>query len=177
MTIRNAVIRNLLWGAGAVALVSLVIGFRTGVEVRSADNAPPARGLALVDTLGEPVPLESMAGQVVVVNLWASWCGYCRMEIPALNELHREYRDQGLVVLGVNLEEGGAEQLLSRARDLAIEYPVVRPEATPSGPFGDGSMLPHTWIVDRLGRVRVSHAGYASKRSLEKAVVRILRER
>ena len=176
MKIRSSLVRNLLWVAAAVALVYTVYGFRTGVRIRSAETAPLATGLVLVDTGGEPVFLESMAGRIVVVNLWASWCGYCRMEIPALREIHAGYREQGVVVLGVNLEEGGREDLLVRIRDLGIDYPVARPSAPLSGPFAGASALPHTWIVDRKGKVRVSHSGYASGGSLEKAVERLLRE-
>ena len=176
MRIRSPLMKNLLWVAAAVALVWIVYDFRTGVRVAPAETALPAEGLVLVDTLVEPVSLDSMAGQVVVVNLWASWCGYCRMEIPSLRELRQKYGHEGLVVLGVNLEEGGTEQLLARIRDLGIDYPVVRPVAPLTGAFEGGSVLPHTWMVDRQGRVRVSHSGYASGRSLEKAVQRLLRE-
>jgi thiol-disulfide isomerase/thioredoxin len=176
MKIRNSLVRNLLWGVAAVALVWIAYSFRTGVSIRPAENAPMAEGLVLVDTLGDPVSLESMAGRIVVVNLWASWCGYCRMEIPSLRSLQQEFRDQGVIVLGVNLEEGGREELLARIRDLEIDYPVVRPAAPLGGPFAGGSALPHTWIVDRQGRVRASHSGYASGRSLEKAVEKLLRE-
>ena len=176
MRIQTPLVRNLMWGAAAVALVWAVYGYRSGVRVRPAGTAPEADGLVVVDTLGEPVSLDSMAGQVVVVNLWASWCHYCRMEIPSLQELHHKYRGEGLVVLGVNYEEGGVEELLSRVRDLGIEYPVVRPAAPLTGPFAGGSALPHTWIVDRRGRVRVSHSGYASGGSLEKAVRKLLGE-
>ncbi len=176
MKLKPALIRNLMWGAAAVALIWVVYGFRTGVRIVPPGSARPAQGLVVVDTLGQPVTLDSMAGQVVVVNLWASWCGYCRMEIPSLRELHQRYRNEGLVVLGVNLEEGGRDELLARIRDLGIDYPVVRPVAPLSGAFEGGSVLPHTWIVDRRGRVRASHSGYASGRSLEKAVQRLLRE-
>jgi thiol-disulfide isomerase/thioredoxin len=176
MRFRSSLIRNLLWGVAAVALVLVAYGYRTGVRIRPADKAPVAEGLVLVDTLGAPVDLGSMSGRIVVVNLWASWCGYCRMEIPSLNDLSRKYREQGVIVLGVNLEEGGNEELLARVRDLEIDYPVVRPAAPLTGPFADGSALPHTWIVDRRSRVRASHSGYASGRSLEKAVEKLLRE-
>lgn len=176
MRIQSSLVRNLLWGAAAVALIVIVYGFRTGVRIQSAETAPRAEGLVLVDPAGVPVSLESMAGRIVVVNLWASWCGYCRMEIPSLNDLHHSYREQGVVVLGVNLEEGGRDELMARILDLGIDYPVVRPVGPLSGPFAGGSALPHTWIVDRQGRVRASHSGYASGRSLEKAVENLLRE-
>ena len=176
MTIKSPVVRNLLWGVAVIALVWIVYGYRTGIRVRPADSAPPAVGLVMVDLNGAPVTLDSMRGKVVLVNLWASWCGYCRMEIPSLREIHDKYRDRGLVVLGVNLEEGGPDDLLSRIRELGIDYPVVLPSAPLTGTFQDGSALPHTWIMDRQGRMRVSHSGYASGGSLEKAVLRLLGE-
>ena len=176
MTMKSPLVRNLLWGVAALALVWIIYGYRTGIRVQPADSAPPAVGLVMVDGKGGPVTLDSMRGKVVLVNLWASWCGYCRMEIPSLREIHEKYRDRGLVVLGVNLEEGGPDDLRSRIRELEIDYPVVRPSAPLTGTFRDGSALPHTWIMDRQGRVRVSHSGYASGDSLEKAVLRLLGE-
>ena len=166
MKIQSRLVRNLLWGAATVALVWVVYSYRTGIRILPAESAHPATGLTLVDPSGDPVQLEAMAGRIVVVNLWASWCGYCRMEIPSLQEIHDELGDQGVVVLGVNVEEG----------DMGIGYPVARPTAPLSGPFAGSRALPHTWIVDRQGRVRASHSGFASGRSLEKAVRKLLRE-
>jgi len=176
MKIQSRLIRNLLWGAAAVALVWVVYGYRTGIRILPAESAHPATGLTLVDASGDPVQLEAMAGRIVVVNLWASWCGYCRMEIPSLQAIHDELGDQGVTVLGVNVEEGSSEDLLARVRDMGIGYDVARPTAPLSGPFAGSRALPHTWIVDRQGRVRASHSGFASGRSLEKAVGKLLRE-
>ena len=63
MKIRNSLVRNLLWGIAAVALVWIAYSFRTGVSIRPAADAPRAEGLVLVDTLGDPVSLESIFGQ------------------------------------------------------------------------------------------------------------------
>ena len=176
MMIQSRLVRNLLWGAATVALLWVVYGYRTGIRILPAESAQLATGLTLVDASGDPVQLEAMAGRIVVVNLWASWCGYCRMEIPSLREIHDELGHQGVVVLGVNVEEGGSEELEARVRDMGIGYPVARPSAPLSGAFAGSRALPHTWIVDRQGRVRASHSGFASGRSLKKAVGKLLRE-
>jgi thiol-disulfide isomerase/thioredoxin len=168
--------RGLLWVAFLMAFVLLIYNARTVVRVVPGDEGVPAAGLPLMDIHGSRVSLDEFEGQVVLVNIWVSWCGYCRMEIPELEGLHRKYKDQGLVVLGVNWDEATTRELKNMIQELEITYPVLLPAGRFEGPFLTSGTIPQTWIVDRVGRVRVSHTGYASGDSLDKVVRQLLQE-
>jgi cytochrome c biogenesis protein CcmG/thiol:disulfide interchange protein DsbE len=104
---------------------------------------------------GGQVTLSSLRGQVVMVNLWASWCPPCRFEMPAIEKVYRSYKDLGLVVLGVNTifqdSEAGAAAFVSQY-GLTFSIPLDR----------DGSVstryalraLPTTFFIDREGVIR-----------------------
>ena len=63
---------------------------------------------------------------VVFLNLWATWCGPCRYEIPELQKLHTEYAPQGFKVVGVSLDEGGKETVQQFVNEHAMSYPIAR---------------------------------------------------
>src|SRR5512139_364390 len=75
---------------------------------------------------GDPITLTDWRGTVVVLNFWASWCPPCRAEMPALNAVYEKFRDQGLMVLGVNTtyqdDEPNARQAI---QDWALTFPIV----------------------------------------------------
>ena len=165
--------------ATTIALAYAFIFFRGSVRLIPATKAEPATVLALRTVDGEPFDLQAYAGQVVVLNAWTSWCGYCRREIPQLRRLDERYGDDELVVVGVNLEsteELSDGDLVDLSEAWGIGYPVVRPLGELTGSFAFSGGIPHTWIVDRQGRVRVSHSGQPSPGSLQRICQRLLAE-
>jgi thiol-disulfide isomerase/thioredoxin len=155
----------------------LLVEGRQGIRLVDPDSAAPAGDLRVVDTSGETIELSDYLGQVVMVNAWASWCPPCRVEQPRLTAVEAEFRDEGLVVLGMNVEGLGPADLEQVARDWEIRYPVVVPTRNMDGtPFDYTNGIPHTWLVDRAGRIRASKIGVVSGRSLRRAVQRLLDE-
>jgi thiol-disulfide isomerase/thioredoxin len=132
--------------------------------------------LSLLDTAERRFDLEAHRGDVVVLNLWASWCPPCRAEIPRLNRLERELSARGLVVLGVNAEELPLAGLGETAQKLGIAYPVALPLSPLTGALRPNGTMPQTWLIDRRGRVRASVVGLVSERALRSACERLLRE-
>jgi thiol-disulfide isomerase/thioredoxin len=130
----------------------------------------------LRDLAGELVEIAELRGRVVLINLWASWCPPCRVEVPRLSRLHRDLEGDGLAVLGVNQEAMDDLRLAEVAAELGIDYRVVRVERGLGGSLRDEGVLPHTWLIDRAGRVRASHAGLPSEGSLRRACRRLLAE-
>ena len=117
----------------------------------------PAFELRALDT-GEPVRLEDMAGQVVVLNFWASWCGPCRVEHPNLTAAAEAYRDRGVRFLGLlyNDRPASARDWLDR---LGEAYPTLIDDrsrtAIDYGVYG----VPETFVIDRTGKVRYKKTG------------------
>jgi len=127
---------------------------------------------------GDRVRLSDLRGQVVVLNVWASWCPPCRAEMPALQALHEQRAGQGVVVLGVNSTVQDSEQA---ARDFASEYGLT----FPIGLDRDGQAtrlyqvraLPSTFFIDRQGIIRrVVVGGPLNPSVLETTVLDLLGE-
>jgi len=133
----------------------------------------PAPDFALRSLEGENLRLSEHLGEVVLVNFWATWCGPCGQEMPALDELYNKYRRAGLVLLGVNIDDD-AVRAAEMARALKITYPVLfdaRKEVSRAYQVGT---MPVTVLIDREGVVRYVSEGY--KPGFEKVYAEQLRK-
>lgn len=108
---------------------------------------------------GQPYQLQQFKDKVVYVDFWASWCGPCLQSFPFMNELNRLYKDQGLQVMAVNLDEEAqeAEAFLAKTRP---EFTVVAdPQRQCAKEFAVEAM-PSSFLIDRKGRLRYIHKGF-----------------
>jgi len=160
-----------------LAIPYLMFQFRAGLRVIPANQAVAAGRLELMGLDGEVITLGDYRGKVVLLNLWAGWCGPCRIEIPSLSRLHDGMGPDGLVVLGVNIDALPRDGIRELSEDLGINYPVVVPNGPFTGSFSETGVIPHTWLIDRQGRMRASHSGLATHRSLRRASQKLLQER
>ncbi len=97
--------------------------------------------------------IHDFAGKVVLINFWATWCPPCRREMPSLQALYDEFKDDGLVVLGVNvLELGGGRASKNIAERLHLTFPMME-GARYGPPSYDVSRIPLTYLMDRKGRL------------------------
>lgn len=133
----------------------------------------PAADFALRSLEGENLRLSEHLGEVVVVNFWATWCGPCRQEMPALDELYNKYRRAGLVMFGVNIDDDGA-RAAEMGRTMKVTYPLLFDTRKEVSRAYDVSAMPVTVLVDRAGVVRYVSEGY--KPGYEKRYTDKLRE-
>ena len=143
-----------LWALAALPVLALLAyGFRVNHrDIPSPLVNRPAGTFALTSYSGEPMRLEAYRGRVVVVNFWASWCIPCRDEAPVLQQTYERYRDQGLVVLGVDVNDfrQDARRFMRR---YGITYPVVYDgKGSTVGKWGVRG-FPETFFVDRSGKL------------------------
>jgi len=112
----------------------------------------PAPGFRLTDADGAPRTLEGFRGSVVLLNFWATWCIPCRDEMPAMERLHRAYRERGLTVLGVNFKES-AREVRAFLEKLGVSFgTMLDMDGAVSGMYRVRG-LPVTFLVDREGRL------------------------
>jgi len=132
--------------------------------------------LTLRDPDGGTLSLDDRRGEVVLVNLWASWCGPCRREVPRLSRVHEQLKSEGLTVWAITAESFDGAALRRAAAELGIDYPVFTAIEDPGTTLGGGEVLPFTWLIDRHGRLRAAHGGLVSERSLRRACGKLLGE-
>jgi peroxiredoxin len=172
---RTLRLEAILW----VALLGFV-GYRiwpqiaAAVGVASANAPVPA--FALTTLGGEQVSRESLRGQVVLVNFWATWCPPCRVEMPGFQKVYEEKRDRGFTILGIATDVGGSRTVADFLAERGITYPVAMATGKVMRDFGGANMLPTSYLIDRQGRIRNEVRGVFTSVALSQAVDRLLAE-
>lgn len=124
---------------------------------------------------GGDVTLSEHAGQVILLDFWATWCAPCREEIPDLVELYEEYRDEGFVVLGVSVDDSVSE-LVPYVAELGMTYPVLIGDGRYDlrDAYGPLMGFPTSFLITRDEKVCVRHVGIASKEQFEREIAALL---
>jgi peroxiredoxin len=175
LLVTAVLVLGLAWIALSRVSPEMTTGGAPPPSPREGFSAPEFT-LGLLD--GGEVHLADLRGQVVVVNLWASWCAPCRAEMPALESVHQALRDQGLVVLGVNTTFQDGESTARRfVQENALTFPIpLDLTGQMSGRYQLRAM-PTTFFVDRRGVIRsVVVGGPMSAALIRSNVEDLLRE-
>nr|WP_240901549.1 TlpA disulfide reductase family protein [Thioalkalivibrio sp. XN279] len=139
-------------------------------------QARPAPEFTLPDLDGVARSSDEWDGDIRVVNFWATWCPPCIREIPLLVEIQDEYRDRGVTVIGIAVDE--TEAVAEFAADFAFNYPVVvgQEEAMNlAQAYAENFIgLPFTAFTDRAGRIRHIHTGEIHRAEIEEILSRLL---
>ncbi len=107
----------------------------------------------LQDLTGRETSLNAFRGKVVFLNFWATWCGPCRAEIPSMEKLYTELKDQGFTIVAVNSQES-AEQVSAFVQEMGMSFPVLLDSAGKAGATYTVRAIPTTYIIDPQGSIR-----------------------
>jgi len=133
----------------------------------------PSLPIVLQDPQGRTIRLADFGGKVRLFDVWATWCGPCRMGIPKLNSLYARYRGRGLVVVGISVDDDPG-YVVDFEREIPLRYPNGMTNPDVESLFGEMSAIPVTFLVDRSGRVRRKFVGLVDEETLEKAIQPLL---
>ena len=163
--------------ASVIVLVPVAI-LAQGLRTNPRSVASPLVGASAPDFVlrrfdGGDLRLADLRGRVLVVNFWASWCGPCREEAAALEAVWRRYRDAGLVLVGVNIQDRDAAARAFLA-ETGASYPnVVDGTGATSIAYGIYG-VPETFVIDRQGRIRVRQVGALTRDGLARQIEPLL---
>ncbi|MEO7166457.1 MAG: TlpA disulfide reductase family protein [Chthoniobacterales bacterium] len=143
----------------------------SGAEKKEPRSAP---NWELKDVEGKPVKLSDYKGKVILLNFWATWCPPCRDEIPDLIALQQRYAPQGLVVIGMSVDRGGAEMVRRFATKMGINYPVVMADQKTAASYGDFSAIPTSFFINRKGEIVGERGGAADEATFEAEITPLL---
>jgi thiol-disulfide isomerase/thioredoxin len=164
--------------AVAVFVISLVISayFQGPESVNEAPAALPAAQMSFKLLDGQSLKLADYSGKVVVVDLWATWCGPCRQEIPHLIEMANEYKSRGVEVVGLTTEDPAAQEQVVKdfTQQFKINYPIGWADPDLAEVLMNGrNGIPQTIIIGKDGKVKKHFVGFhplASPRQMKAAV-------
>ncbi|NUQ12593.1 MAG: TlpA family protein disulfide reductase [Gemmatimonadaceae bacterium] len=157
---RRGLVAGALAVAGAIGLLAWGGAFATGSSgVSPGSPAPDFRAVTL-DASPRPKGIADYRGQVVLLNLWATWCGPCEWEMPSLEALHRDFAPQGLRVVAVAVDDPGFEQ---RVRDFVarkgLTFEILSEGSGKIEADYEARGIPATYLIGKDGLIRKRVAG------------------
>ena len=159
----------------------LFVGARlshNGATPAAASGMAPDFELKTLD--GKVAHLSDYRGKAVLLNFWATWCGPCKIEMPWLVELNKQYASQGLVVLGVAMDDD-AEQKATVQKDIrdftahmTVDYPILMGNTTVADSYGGVQFLPEIFYIDRNGKIAEHAVGLKGHSEIEDNIKKIV---
>ncbi len=134
-----------------------------------------APALAAKGLDGKPVTLEKHAGQIVLVDFWATWCAPCIKTMPELQKLHDRYASQGVVILGLSVDED-PKKVTKFLKGKKLTYPIALDAGeTPAFQTWGVQAVPAAFLVDRSGKVVARWLGRTDPRAVEEEIELLLK--
>jgi peroxiredoxin len=133
-----------------------------------------APDFTLTSVDGRKVKLSDYRGKAVLLNFWATWCPPCKVEMPWFEDLQRQYAKDGLVVLGVAMDDSEPASIAKFATQLGVNYLVLLGTDQVSDDYGDVQYLPTTFYINRNGAIVDKMTGLLQRTDIEQAVKKTL---
>ena len=163
----------LFYGGGLETLTSMVQPAPAPVSTADIGQITPPLRLPLVG--GGEIDLGGYRGRPVLLNFWATWCEPCKAEMPVFERAQQQYRDRGLVVLGVNFQERD-EEISAFLSQVGVTFPSLADRTGEVSRQWRATGLPTTFLIDRQGIIRDVRVGAFTESMLEERLTRILGE-
>lgn len=149
-----------------LANIILIAALAGSPQIKTGDAFPDLSKFKLEGQLP-----DSLAGKVVIVDFWASWCSPCKASFPVLNELQKTYGDK-VVVIGINVDEKRAE-MDGFLKQHAASFTVVRDADKQLVAMANINTMPTSFVIDRAGKVHSIHNGFHGDKTKKQYVAEI----
>ena len=156
---------------GVVVFLLLVLA--AGCVEKGPQAEVMAPDFSLKSLQGKTVKLSDHKGKVVMLEFWATWCPPCRAAIPGVEKLHKTYKDKGLVVLSISMDQGGWDSVRTFVKDYGMTYPVLIGTDDAATKY-QVRTIPMTVIINKDGKIVKRYIGIGSPEDIEKDILSIL---
>ncbi len=158
----------------STALIILVAAILLGcTDKRTPSGGTAAADFTLQDLNGKSVRLSDYRGKVVILDFWATWCPPCRASIPGLEKIYKAYKDKGLVILAVSLDQGEWDSVKSFGSEYGITYTILKGDDEVSDKY-QVRTIPMLLVINKEGRITKRYLGFGNDEDLENNVKAIL---
>ena len=151
------------WLAGVLTLLAISQARPTN----AGETAPVAPGFTVRALDGRIVRLSDYKGKAVVLDFWATWCAPCRASLPHLNEVQGRFSKQGLVVLGISVDDAEPQEIRQFADRLGLKFRMAIADERVLDLYGPIRTIPTTFFINRRGEVTRRVVGYIDGETLE----------
>ena len=134
----------------------------------------PAPNFVLPTLDGSTLKLSDFRGKAVLLNFWATWCGPCKVEMPWFADLQKQYGKDGLVILGVAMDDSAPAKIAQFANEMGVNYPILLGSDKVSDDYGDVQYLPTSFYIGRDGTIVDKMTGLLDRKDIEAAVKKAL---
>lgn len=142
----------LIASASWIAISAETTGTSTSGDIPAPQAGFVAPDLTLKTPTGKTYTLSELKGQAVLVNLWTTWCPPCRAEMPAIEKMYQEYKDQGFIVLAINMTyQDDPFAVVPFAEEYGLTFPILLDETGEVGKAYQLRSLPSSYFINRFG--------------------------
>jgi peroxiredoxin len=157
----------------SLALLSFSLSCSSKKPTTEEATAPE---FVLTSLDGQQVRLSQYRGKVVILDFWATWCPPCKLELPHFIELYKEFRQDGLEIIGVSLDRIGQQEVSAFVKEWKIPYTVVMGNGAVVKSYGGIRGIPTTFVIGKDGKIYRKYVGYRKKEVFEKDVLKLLKQ-
>lgn len=146
------------WIAVAVVVVILGAGLALGLKLHpeiypvEVGSTAPNFGATDIRT-GQKVTLADYKGQVVLLNVWATWCEPCKIEMPSLEQMQKDLGPQGLKIVAVSVDQGGTDVVREYAHDMGLTFQILHDPTGDIQRIYQTTGIPETFVINRAGKI------------------------
>jgi peroxiredoxin len=153
-----------------ILITALLLGC---TDRRTPSGGTAAADFTLQDLNGKSVRLSDYRGKVVILDFWATWCPPCRASIPGLEKIYKAYKDKGLVILAVSLDQGEWDSVKSFSDEHGITYTILKGNEDVSDKY-QVRTIPMLLVINKEGLIAKRYLGFGNDEDLENNIKSIL---